>query len=314
MPNPVPVRPVLAGLVVAATLPYLALKILWLTGHPVGVVEPGFLHAPGILVGNVVTAALDGVAILLAVVLARAAVRPPGWIVVLTGWVGAGLLVPIAFVELPAILADALVGTGGAGPEPLAGWVRPMVYGGFTVQALGLVALLGLHARARWARVLRPAAPLGWARTVTALATVPTGLLVVVDLAHAAGWTGGLPAGGSWSAGAAVVAVVQSGLAVVGVIGTRSVTAGRRSPALVAAAALGSGSSFAWGLYGTATTVGATAFAATTPLDGLATLIGMLAGLALGFAALGALAQVPSGPDAGPPSSTSASKQVWSPV
>lgn len=285
------VRPLLAGLVVAATLPYLALKIVWLSGHSVGVVAPGFLHAPGIVVGNVVTAALDAVAIGLAVVLARRAVRPPAWIVLLAGWVGAGLLLPIALAELPAILADAVVGTRTAGSEPLAGWVRPMVYGGFTVQALGLVSLLGLHARSRWASALRPAGPLGWARTVTTLAGVATLLLVAVDLAHAAGWTLGSAPGASWSAGAAVVALVQSGLAVAGVVGTRAVAAGRRRPAGVAAAALGSGSLFAWGLYGTAMSVGGTVFAATTPLDGLCALVGMLAGLALGFAGLGSLAR-----------------------
>lgn len=294
-------------------MPYLVLKILWLSGHPVGVVDPGFLHAPGIVAGNVVTAGLDAVAVLLAVVLARRGVRPPAAAVVLAGWVGAGLLVPVALAELPAIVLDALAGTTATGPEPLAGWVRPLVYGGFTLQALGLVSLLGLHARERWASALEDTAPLPWARTVTALAAVPALLLVAVDLAHAAGWTGGLPVGAHWSPGAAVVALVQSGLALGGVIGTRAVAAGRRRPALVATAAVGSGSLFGWGLYGTVMTVGGTVFGATTPLSGLSALVGMLAGLALGFAALAALAQPrPAGSDAS--SSTSASKQLWSPV
>ena len=68
---------------------------------------------------------------------------------------------------------------------------------------------------------------------------------------------------------------------------------------------------FSWGLYGTVMTAGGTVFAASSPLSGLGALVALLSGLVVGLAVLGALAQTAGSEGA---SSTSASKQVLSPV
>ena len=288
-------RTALATLVVVATLPYLTLKALWLTGHPLGVLDPAFLASPGLHVANLATAGMDLVAVLLAVVLATG-VRPPAWTVLLPGWVGTGFLVPIVLTTAPGLLLG-----GPTGPEPLAAWVKPLVYGGFTLQGVGLVGLLAVHALRRWPDAVRPGLAVGWARTVVALAVLPVVGVAGLELAGTLGSTSG--------AASALVGVVKAALAVGAVVGGLAVTRGRRTRGTVAAGVVGSATLFSWGLYGTATTVGGTVFAASTPLDGLASLAALLSGLVVGTALLGTLAQPASSA-----SSTSASKQVRSPV
>jgi hypothetical protein len=301
-------RTALATLVVLATLPYLTLKALWLTGHPVGVLDPAFLASPGLHAANLATAGMDVVAIVLALVLASGTRRPPAWTILVPGWVGVGFLVPIVLTTAPGLLLD---GGVAAGPEPLAAWVKPLVYGGFTLQGVGLVGLFGRYALGRWPSVVGDGAAVPWARTVVRLATVGVGLVAVVQGAQAVGLL--LPDGASWSASAALVAVVKAVLAVGAVVGAHAVTAGRRTRGAVVAAVAGSASIFSWGLYGTAMTVTGSVFAASSPITGASSLLALLAGLVVGTALLGALAQAPADPT-GEASSTSASKQVRSPV
>lgn len=296
-------RTALATLVVLATLPYLTVKGLWLTGRPVGVLDPAFLSAPGLHTANLATAGMDLVAILLALVLASGTRRPPAWTILLPGWVGAGFLVPIVLTTAPGLLLDA---GAMSGPEPLAAWVKPLVYGGFTLQGVGLVGLFGRYALHRWASALAPAGAVPWARTVTALAAAPAALVAAFQVTQACGLL--LPAGGAWTASAALVAVVKAALAAAAVGGARAIATGRRGRGALVAAAAGSSSLFSWGLYGTAMTVSGSVFAASSPVTGLASLLALLTGLVLGTAVLGALAQPSSA------SSTSASKQVLSPV
>ncbi|MCD2190923.1 hypothetical protein [Actinomycetospora soli] len=296
-------RTALATLVVVATLPYLVLKALWLTGHAVGVPDPAFLASPGLHAANLVTAGMDAVAILLAVVLASGTRRPPAWSVLLPGWVGAGFLVPIVLTTAPGLLLD---GGVAGGPEPLAPWVKPLVHVGFTLQGIGLVGLFAGYAWRRWAPTAGRVA-LPWARTVVRLAAVGAAGFAGVQVAQAAGL---VPDGGPWSASAALAAVVKAALAVGGVVGAHEVTAGRGRRGHLVAAAAGSASMFSWGLYGTVMTAGGTVFAASSPVSGLAALVALLTGLVLGLAVLGAVAQ----PAVSEVSSTSASKQVRSPV
>ncbi|WP_433798797.1 hypothetical protein [Actinomycetospora sp. CA-084318] len=297
-------RTALATLVVVATLPYLTLKALWLTGHAVGVLDPAFLASPGLHAANLATAGMDAVAILLAVVLASGTRRPPAWSVLLPGWVGSGFLVPIVLTTAPGLLLD---GGVAGGPEPLATWVKPLVYGGFTLQGIGLVGLFAGYAWRRWSPAPGRVA-VGWARTLVRLAAVGATAFAVVQLAQAAGL---VTDGGPWTASSALVAVVKAALAVGGVIGAHEVAAGRGRRGHLVAAAVGSASMFSWGLYGTVMTAGGTVFAASSPLSGLGALVALLSGLVVGLAVLGALAQTAGSEGA---SSTSASKQVLSPV
>ena len=305
----------LAVTVVVATLPYLTLKLLWLGGSTVGVTDPAFLAAPGIVAGNAVTAALDAVAVVLAVALARDRLRPPAVVVLATGWVGSGFLLLVA-VSTPLAVLIALAGGGPvlAGPEPLATWVRPLVYGGFTLQGVGLVGLLAGHAIGRWpaasARTRTGSTPL--ARTLV-LGAAP---LLLVAAAHESAAAVG--AAGPWTAEGALVAGLRAGALVAAVVGGVRVTRGGGTAAVVAAWA-GTGTAVAWGLYALVTTLAGTVFAGPPdPVGHLADLAQTLGGLVTALAVLGVLtARVAADPDRAQDvggSSTSASKQVRSPV
>jgi hypothetical protein len=122
----------------AGTLPYLTLKAIWLSGNPVGVVDPAVMAGPAMGVLNGVTVLLA----LLVIALAFALTHPfgrrlPAWSLLLPMWVGTGLLLPVAISILPATLLLAAEGAGS--PDFLEAWVRPLVYGGFAWQAIFLL-------------------------------------------------------------------------------------------------------------------------------------------------------------------------------
>jgi hypothetical protein len=153
-------RRVAAAVAIAACLPYAALKVAWLTGSSVGsATGPGAasLHDGRHTVGNVATLAMELVAVILAIALAhRRGEKLPAAVVLIPVWVGTGLLAPIALALPLGIVAQAIVG---GSPAPagngLHGWVYAVVYGGFVVQAAALLTAFVLHARVRWADLLR---------------------------------------------------------------------------------------------------------------------------------------------------------------
>jgi hypothetical protein len=149
----------------AATLlgcvPYLALKIAWLAGSAVGTAsgEAGAeMHDQRYVVGNLVTVAMALVAVSLVLALTLPwGRRVPGWLLAAPAGVAAGLLAPIA-VGLPVgLVLQALVG-GAPAPDDdgLAGWVYAVVYGGFVLQAVGILTAFWWHARERWPGWLHP--------------------------------------------------------------------------------------------------------------------------------------------------------------
>ncbi len=136
---------------VAATIPYLALKAMWLSGGTVGLNNPLFFSEnPEYVFGNLLTVVMDGVAVLIALALTHGwGLRLPAWVVLFPMWVATGFLVPIVVIVpfAPAAFGDASAG-------PLRGWVYLFVYGGFAAQGLLLSTAFALYARARWGRVL----------------------------------------------------------------------------------------------------------------------------------------------------------------
>ncbi|KJY41971.1 hypothetical protein VR41_10040 [Streptomyces sp. NRRL B-1568] len=152
------VRAGAAWTAVAATVPYLTLKLLWLAGISVGADNARELDK--LWVPNLLSFGMDAIAFALALTF----VRPWGWrvpagLVAFPMWVATGLLGTL-LVELPIYLLAFLV----LGPEHttqqdpgfagLSGWVSPLVYGGFTVQGLSLFTAFLLYARRRWAALL----------------------------------------------------------------------------------------------------------------------------------------------------------------
>lgn len=171
-------------LTIAATLPYLILKLLWLFGHPVGAsgaAGSAELLDPRHLVGDVVTAGME----VAAVVLALALVRP---------W---GARVPVVLLAGPIWVAAGLLAQGLAGGAAVPGgnglhdWVYACVYGGFVLQAIGLMAGFAGHARERWA---------GAARRPVAAATPAVWWLSRCAVPVAAGYAAAMVA---WATGAA---------------------------------------------------------------------------------------------------------------
>ncbi|MEU5545281.1 hypothetical protein AB0G85_23220 [Streptomyces sioyaensis] len=152
----------LGRIAVAACLPYLALKLLWVLGFDVGVVDRTRVGHTVWVAGNLFTFGLDAVAAVVAHALTRpGARRAPAWLLAFPVWMASGLLIPL-LTGLVGGTVTALV-TGARNPMTdggfLAPWVFGVVYGGFVIEAVTLLGAFGLYAHQRWGGLLRR--PLG---------------------------------------------------------------------------------------------------------------------------------------------------------
>lgn len=260
---------------VAAGIPYLVLKVIWLVGIPVGAGDAA--HAAELLdgahvAGNLVTGGLEAVAILLA--LAFAYSWPlPGPLLLVPMWVGTGLLAPIA-LGVPVAVVLQLFAGGSASPDPLdQAWVFALVYGGFTVQAVFLTIAFVSYARQRWAHAFERSTAAGdQVQGMLAYgAAVPAVAYGCVHLVWT--FTGG-PAG--FETVAQRTTLFVTGLVVIaGVVGVLALMRQRRTPVTLAMAWVGASTAFASGLHG-----------GSSGLVGMVSQAGMLAGLLLGVAGL----------------------------
>ncbi|MCX5180034.1 hypothetical protein [Streptomyces virginiae] len=229
---PSPSRPwagrlVLRAVALAATVPYLGLKTLWLCGSHLGIPEGSVLREPGpfFMAANSVTLAMDACVILLVLVLTRPwGIRVSGPLLTVPVFVATGLLTPILLGFPGQLLVRALgFGTepmGQAAREPfLDPWVFHVVYTGFSIQGLALAALFVPYARERWGRAWRGVTGerLPSSTGVVAAAAAAVGLAVAgVSLYWAFGGAAGLGAEGAaaYSADTAVVSAVHAVCAV----------------------------------------------------------------------------------------------------
>ncbi|MGH3862331.1 hypothetical protein [Actinokineospora sp.] len=134
---------------VAATFPYLALKLTWIFGGTVGIVGADMNE---LLVANIATVFMDLIVLVTALALTRPwGLRLPAPVVVVPMWLASGMLAPIVLLAplLPALLGDAPSGDGAF----LRPWVYAVVYGGFALQGVLLMAAFVLYTRARWPHV-----------------------------------------------------------------------------------------------------------------------------------------------------------------
>ncbi|MFJ7911675.1 hypothetical protein [Kitasatospora sp. NPDC096204] len=186
---------------VAATGPYLTLKLLWLTGHPVGADDPGGMDRLWLV--NLLTFGMDAIAVALALAFVRPwGRRAPAGLVAFPMWVATGLLGTI-LVALPLYLLSLLVlGPERADPEDkgIGDWVFLVVYGGFAVQGLALLTAFALYARRRWAGLLRerigdlPDSPtLSVQRSLACVAALLAAGVTAGRVYWALGGTAGLP-------------------------------------------------------------------------------------------------------------------------
>lgn len=207
--------PRVAALVAAlATLPYLTLKVAWVSGATLGMTDPVRLATPVYRVGNALTVLMDAAVIGLAAALAFPTRVPlPRWALPVAGWLATGFLVP-----LPLIAVTVLV-SAGAETETDSGlrsWVWAVVYGGFLVQGVALVTAFALRVWP-WRQVLtrRRTKRLVCAWTVSAVLTASSlvqtteqtvrGTVCVIALCA------GLAAVGSWRRWPTAVWVGSSG-------------------------------------------------------------------------------------------------------
>ncbi|MFJ8626114.1 hypothetical protein ACIRD3_25205 [Kitasatospora sp. NPDC093550] len=200
--NETAVRAGAAWTAVAATGPYLTLKLLWLTGRPVGSSDPGEMDRLWLL--NLLTFGMDAIAVALALAFVRPwGRRAPAGLVAFPMWVATGLLGTI-LVALPLFLLSSLV----LGPEHgtaqddggLGDWVFLVVYGGFTVQGLALITAFVLYARRRWAGLLAdrigdlPHSPtLAVQRALACVAALLAAGVAAARVYWSAGGTAGVP-------------------------------------------------------------------------------------------------------------------------
>ncbi|MCZ4100482.1 MULTISPECIES: hypothetical protein [Streptomyces] len=230
-----PARRVLRAVAIAACLPYLTLKIAWLSGSTVGIPAGsslrGSLEDSSFYAVNVLTVAMD----LAVVALALALTRPwgrclPAWLLVLPGWIATGLIAPIV-VAFPLQTALSLI-TGSRSTPPgdpwLDEWVFGVVYTGFGIQGMALGTLFVLYAKDRWGPLLRgrtadlmasPTRPvLRIAAAAAAAATLPPAVLHTV---WACGGTVGLTASriAEHTTTTAIVEADSAAFAVLGAVG-----------------------------------------------------------------------------------------------
>lgn len=278
---------------IAAMLPYLTLKIIWMTGHPVGVSDAAWLASPTMTAMNAMTFGMDVVALILALAFSmRWGMRLPAWLVLLPIWVGTGLLGHIvATVPLSMALEGPSVFPADG---PIAGWIYAIVYAGFIGQGIGLMAAFVLYARDRWPSVFTTPIAHGTAnpfQVVIARGVVlVAGTIGTIKLYWAFGGTWGLDP--QIVAGASLSGSVQQGFkglfAWAAALAFLVMARGRSrrpfwQPLVVAW--LGAGSMFGWGLYAMIVTLSA-AFGdpVATVIPDLVELFAMLTGLVMGLA------------------------------
>jgi hypothetical protein len=177
------IEPVAVGLVVIAVVPYIGLKLLWLTGSTIGVDDATVLtelHSTRMVVGNNITIGLEMLAVGLALALTSAwGRRVPAWIMLGVGAGATGLLAPILLgLSVGSLLQFTVEGdvrTGGM--DNMSPWVFATVYGGFGLMAVGISVLAWRYAAARWSHVLRraPEPPSVWAVVAGGLGLMPFG-------------------------------------------------------------------------------------------------------------------------------------------
>ncbi|GAA1975588.1 hypothetical protein [Catenulispora subtropica] len=273
VPAPGGLRLALCATALIAALPYLVLKLLWVSGVEVGV--HGSAMRGGTMVGvNLLTVGMEAVAGAVALALVRPwGLRMPAWVLVFPMWVATGFLAPVVLGAPTAALAAMVSGQGAVGggsnsPESLDGWVFALVYGGFGVQGICLGAGFVLHARARWGGLFRLALrdlpgtpgtpgrtgmPVDGARRVLATGVSVFALIPIsAHLYWAAGGTAGHPADPDGSASRFALESVFGLLPLVGVIGTLILVHRRDgAPARWAliSAWTGTATMFAWGLW-----------------------------------------------------------------
>jgi len=245
-------------------LPYLALKIAWLSGNPIGFNDETLVGRPGMIAANALSFGMDFVAVGLALTLThRWGLRVPAWLVLFPMWVASGFLAPAVVVVPIAMITRALA----ANPAPsttamLQPWVGRVVGASFAGQGAALIVAFVLYVRTRWADLLRssPAAPvIGATHPVQVVLANVAALMAVsaggLHLVWAFGGTAGLSQRAilEWAAQSYLLNGIWGLMSIASAAGILTMVHRwcRRAPfqSLLAITWIGAGSMFAWGLW-----------------------------------------------------------------
>lgn len=186
--GPTPTRPSAGpalALAVVATLPYLALKGLWLSGSTIGLTPEAAaeMHTGRFLIGNSVTVVLEVLALVLAWSLTRPwATRVPTRLFALLAAGASGLLAPILLgLPLGQVAQTVVHGSPSFEGEGMAPWVFACVYGGFVLLGVALAWSIVDHARERWGAFFStpPSATRPWPLVAGAVGLAPFGLAML---------------------------------------------------------------------------------------------------------------------------------------
>lgn len=132
----------------AAAVPYIILKIIWLSGGTVGLIDPQYFDEQGFLIGNAVSLGMDVLAIILFLMLTHHwGEKIPAKLILFPVWTATGLLLPIIFIMIFSPFVASEIATS---ENHLQAWVFTVVYGGFAAQGIFLLTGFILYAQRRW--------------------------------------------------------------------------------------------------------------------------------------------------------------------
>lgn len=286
---------------IAACVPYLTIKIAWLSGSTVGWNDTDAARESALYVGNAITMGMDAVAVLVALAFTFPwGRRLPAWLVLTPIWIAAGLLAPIVLAVPLGTLLQALFSSEPVASDDgaLQGWVFGVVYGGFTAQGLGLLTAFVLYARDRWTDVFTARTkdvPKGATHPLQVLlartAAVFAAAFAAVHVFWAFGGTAGLRTDQIESRNLAqqLADGVWGGLALAGAAALLLIVRRGGRPARfavpLAVAWVGAAATFTWSLYGLLVLVAQLGDLGgdATAVAGLAAVSGLLGGLIMGL-------------------------------
>ncbi|AJT63329.1 hypothetical protein T261_1644 [Streptomyces lydicus] len=143
---------------IVACAPYLALKLMWVLGSRIGIVDLHGIGQATWVAGNAVTFLMDAIAALVAYTLTRpGGLRAPAWLLVFPLWMATGLLTLLMLNVPGSLLAGLFVDS----PNPMTKgdfiqpWVYGVVYGGFIIEGITLLGAFAVYAHQRWGGLLR---------------------------------------------------------------------------------------------------------------------------------------------------------------
>lgn len=153
-------RTVIGIVAVASLIPYAVMKVMWLLGSRIGMVEGAgedHMHDTRTELGNLITVGLVVVAAVVVLVLTSPwGLRLPWWTIVIPAAGATGALAPIALgLPVGVVIQAAVLGNVRSGGEGnLSGSVFALVYGGFGLFGIALATLLVDYMQRRWAGAL----------------------------------------------------------------------------------------------------------------------------------------------------------------